>query len=327
MEGRDPTVRIAVVGDPGVGKTSLITAAATETFPDHPPPVLPPAILPAETVPECVPVVITDTSSRPEDAAALELAVQEASVVVLCFAMDRPNTLARVSRHWIPELRRMAGGAHVPVLLVGCKADARPADHTLQAAVVPILQNNPAVETCMECSAKKLQYVGEVFYLALRAVVHPTAPLFDAQAQTLRPLCSRALKRIFMLCDKDKVGLHGAGVHAEAGASGQNGGGVGCWNARLCSSMSPEECRAPSAPALAPQPFCHPTLQDGILNEAELNAFQIHCFNAPLQTEELIGVKQVVAERVPEVLLGAEVIALCCRKTQSFWGKIEGKPV
>ncbi|KAL6768446.1 hypothetical protein ACKKBF_B39160 [Auxenochlorella protothecoides x Auxenochlorella symbiontica] len=243
MEGRDPTVRIAVVGDPGVGKTSLITAAATETFPDHPPPVLPPAILPAETVPECVPVVITDTSSRPEDAAALELAVQEASVVVLCFAMDRPNTLARVSRHWIPELRRMAGGAHVPVLLVGCKADARPADHTLQAAVVPILQNNPAVETCMECSAKKLQYVGEVFYLALRAVVHPTAPLFDAQAQTLRPLCSRALKRIFMLCDKDK---------------------------------------------------------DGILNEAELNAFQIHCFNAPLQTEELIGVKQVVAERVPE---------------------------
>ena len=26
-------VKIAVVGDPGVGKTSLITAAATETFP------------------------------------------------------------------------------------------------------------------------------------------------------------------------------------------------------------------------------------------------------------------------------------------------------
>ena len=68
---------IAVIGDSGVGKTSLITAAATETFPDHPPPVLPPARLPAETTPEAVPLVITDTSSRPEDRQALEAACQQ----------------------------------------------------------------------------------------------------------------------------------------------------------------------------------------------------------------------------------------------------------
>ncbi len=71
------TVYIAVIGDSGVGKTSLITAAATETFPDHPPPVLPPARLPAETTPEGVPLVITDTSSRPEDRQALEAACQQ----------------------------------------------------------------------------------------------------------------------------------------------------------------------------------------------------------------------------------------------------------
>lgn len=70
------TVHICVVGDDGVGKTSLITAAATETFPDHPPPVLPPAKLPADTTPEGVPVIITDTSSRPEDKQSLELACQ-----------------------------------------------------------------------------------------------------------------------------------------------------------------------------------------------------------------------------------------------------------
>lgn len=74
--GAPATVHICVVGDDGVGKTSLITAAATETFPDHPPPVLPPAKLPADTTPEGVPVVITDTSSRPEDKQALELACQ-----------------------------------------------------------------------------------------------------------------------------------------------------------------------------------------------------------------------------------------------------------
>lgn len=128
-EKADKTVFITVIGDSGVGKTSLITAAATETFPDHPPPVLPPAKLPADTTPEGVPVVITDTSSRPEDKQAFEAACRGASVIVLCFSMEKPNTLRRVSSHWMPELRRL--GLTVPILLVGCKSDIRPADQTL----------------------------------------------------------------------------------------------------------------------------------------------------------------------------------------------------
>jgi len=235
------TVYIAVIGDSGVGKTSLITAASTETFPEHPPPVLPPARLPADTTPEGVPVVITDTSSRPEDKQALESACREANVIILCFSMDTPQTLRRVSSHWLPELRGMA--VTVPVILVGCKSDVRPADQSLHQAVLPIVKTFPQIETCMECSAKNLQFVGEVFYYAMKAVIHPMAPLYEPEAQKLRPLCARALKRIFMLCDTD---------------------------------------------------------QDGILDDIELNNFQVHCFNAPLRTEELAGVKQVVSEKCPE---------------------------
>ena len=57
----------------GVGKTSLITAAATESFPDLPPPVLPPTRLPAEATPENVPMLIMDTSSRDEEKTSQEV--------------------------------------------------------------------------------------------------------------------------------------------------------------------------------------------------------------------------------------------------------------
>lgn len=51
-----------------------------------------------------------------------------------------------------------------------------------------------------------LLQIPEVFYYAQKAVLHPTAPLFDQETQTLRPQCVRALKRIFILCDHDKDG-------------------------------------------------------------------------------------------------------------------------
>jgi Ras family protein T1 len=78
-------VKICVVGDPQVGRTSLITAAATESFPDNPPPVLPPTRLGEDSTPEGVPLIITDTSSRPEDKPALELACLTSDVVILVF--------------------------------------------------------------------------------------------------------------------------------------------------------------------------------------------------------------------------------------------------
>lgn len=37
------------------------------------------------------------------------------------------------------------------------------------------------VETCVECSAKLPLNVSEVFYFAQKAVLHPTAPLYDSR--------------------------------------------------------------------------------------------------------------------------------------------------
>ena len=84
-DGAAGAVTIVVVGDEAVGKTSLITAAANESFPDATPPVLPPTKLPADSTPEQIPMVIVDTSSKSEDRQALELSLRVADVIVLLF--------------------------------------------------------------------------------------------------------------------------------------------------------------------------------------------------------------------------------------------------
>ncbi len=56
--------QVVVIGDQGTGKSSLIVAVATESFPEKVPPVLPPTRLPRDFYPDRVPLTIVDTSSR-----------------------------------------------------------------------------------------------------------------------------------------------------------------------------------------------------------------------------------------------------------------------
>ena len=97
----------------------------------------------------------------------------------------------------------------VPVVLVGSKIDQRGGEmlnHALDQEVQPVMDAFKEVETAIECSAKKMLNVAEVFYFASKAVVYPTQVLYDAAAKELRPECVSALHRIFKLCDKDHDG-------------------------------------------------------------------------------------------------------------------------
>ncbi|KAK9919810.1 hypothetical protein M0R45_028387 [Rubus argutus] len=241
--GSRTSVRIVVAGDRGTGKSSLIVTAAAENFPANVPPLLPPTRLPEDFYPERVPITIIDTSSRPEDNGKVAEDLKGADAVVLTYACDQPQTLDRLSNFWLPKLRQLE--VRVPVIVVGCKLDLRDENQqvSLEQVMSPIMQQFREIETCIECSAFKHIQIPEVFYYAQKAVLHPTAPLFDQETQTLKDQCVRALKRIFILCDHDR---------------------------------------------------------DGALSDAELNDFQVKCFNAPLQPSEIVGVKRVVQEKLPE---------------------------
>lgn len=53
-------VRILLVGDPGVGKTSLILSLVSEEFPEEVPPKCEEITIPADVTPEQVPTNIVD---------------------------------------------------------------------------------------------------------------------------------------------------------------------------------------------------------------------------------------------------------------------------
>jgi mitochondrial Rho GTPase 1 len=94
-------------------------------------------------------------------------------------------------------------------VLVGNKIDLRNRDENdnLEEKVMPIMNEFKEVETCVECSAKQPLNVSEVFYFAIKAVLHPTAPIYDSRDHVLKPACIDALRRIFRLCDLDKNGF------------------------------------------------------------------------------------------------------------------------
>ena len=64
-----------------------------------------------------------------------------------------------------------------PMILVGNKVDI--VDYSTMEAVLPIMNEFEEVETCVECSARNLKNISEMFYFAQKAVLHPSAPLWN----------------------------------------------------------------------------------------------------------------------------------------------------
>ncbi|KAJ3865271.1 P-loop containing nucleoside triphosphate hydrolase protein [Lentinula novae-zelandiae] len=233
-------VRILLVGDEGVGKSTIVTSLIKEAFVQHVQHIVPEVTIPPEVTPENVTTYIVDSGAGPQDRAHLESEIRKAHVICVVYSIDNPNSFDRIPAYWLPHFRQL--GVNVPVILVGNKIDLRGGEVTneaLEDEIIPIMNEFKEVETCVECSAKMPLNVSEVFYFAQKAVLHPTAPLYDSRDHMLKAACVRALKRIFKLCDLNK---------------------------------------------------------DGILDAHELNEFQRKCFDAPLQLQELEGIREMVTQ-------------------------------
>lgn len=172
-------VRILLVGERGVGKTSVILSLVSEEFADIVPPRSEEITIPADVTPELVPTHIVDYSSAEQGETDLVEEILKAHVICVVYSVNDDDTIERISTYWLPFIRQTLGEGHkVPVILVGNKIDL--VDYSTMEFVVPLMSEFAEIETCIECSAKTLRNISELFFYAQKAVLHPTAPLYDS---------------------------------------------------------------------------------------------------------------------------------------------------
>ncbi|XP_038068688.1 mitochondrial Rho GTPase 1-A-like isoform X1 [Patiria miniata] len=201
-------VRILLIGDSGVGKTSLILTLVSDEFPeeDQVPARAEEITIPPDVTPEKVPTHIVDYSSREQNDEILMEEIARADVICIVYAVNHRESIDSITDYWLPLVRNTLGADHsTPIILVGNKSDQ--ADANSLEGVVPIMNDYSEIETCVECSSRNLKNISEVFFYAQKAVLHPTGPLYSAEDKELKPECKRALSRIFTICDLDNDGV------------------------------------------------------------------------------------------------------------------------
>ena len=121
-----PQVKLVVVGDRGVGKTSFLICETTRNFPcNYVPTVF--DNYAANIVVRGFPFTVSlcNTAGQEDYDHLRPLSYPETDVFVVCFDVASRSSFQSVSEKWVPEVRHFVPEA--VVLLLGTKTDLRSA--------------------------------------------------------------------------------------------------------------------------------------------------------------------------------------------------------
>jgi len=177
------SVKLVVVGDGTVGKTCLLIAYTTNSFPDeYVPTVFDNYSANVMVDGKTVSLGLWDTAG-PEDYDRLRpLSYPSTDMFLICFSVVNPSSFTNVKNKWYPEVHHHCPDAKI--ILVGTKADLKDDRESLEK----LAQNGQTVvnyqqgeqmsreikSVCyMECSALTQKGLKLVFDEAIKAVVFP----------------------------------------------------------------------------------------------------------------------------------------------------------
>ncbi|KAI6239446.1 hypothetical protein M3Y99_00579400 [Aphelenchoides fujianensis] len=164
--------KLVIVGDGACGKTCLLIVFSKNEFPE----VYVPTVFE-----NYVELALWDTAGQEDYDRLRPLSYPDTDVILVCFSIDSPDSLANVKEKWAPEVRHYCS-PQVPLILVANKKDTR-----TDAAVIrelgrskqaPVsyeegkkMAESIGAQAYIECSAREGENVYEVFERAARAAL------------------------------------------------------------------------------------------------------------------------------------------------------------
>ena len=151
-------VKIVVIGDGGIGKTSLLVTYSTDAFPTkHVPTVFDNYEDDVTVDGHIIKMELWDTAGQEEYDRLRPICYKNCDAFVVCFSIKDPSSLEHIKSKWIPEIHKFQSG--VPWILVGTKADLRDSASAstheyVQTDVAKKLGVELGAEQFLECSAK-----------------------------------------------------------------------------------------------------------------------------------------------------------------------------
>ncbi|KAM0753538.1 small GTPase-binding protein [Meredithblackwellia eburnea MCA 4105] len=159
-------------------KTCLLIVFSKGTFPEvYVPTVFENYVADVVVDGKRVELALWDTAGQEDYDRLRPLSYPDSHVILICFAVDSPDSLDNVQEKWISEVLHFCSG--LPILLVGCKKDLRIDPKTIEelrrTSQRPVTAQEGAqvaqkigATKYLECSARTGEGVREVFEQATR---------------------------------------------------------------------------------------------------------------------------------------------------------------
>ena len=168
---REDDLKLILVGDSAVGKTCLLLTYLHGTFPEE---YIPTIIDGYQKKIANLDVSLVDTAGRYDYDIIRPQSYVNTDIVLVCFSISSPDSLARVSSEWLPEVERHGHGC--ALLLVGTKLDLR-SDPDVLAKITPVanaegkaMAKRIGAGGYVECSSFKGINLEKVFSTAVSIV-------------------------------------------------------------------------------------------------------------------------------------------------------------
>lgn len=178
------TIKLVVVGDGAVGKTCLLIAYTSNSFPrEYVPTVFDNYTAHVMVEGKTISLGLWDTAGQEDYDRLRPLSYPQTDVFLLCFSLVNPTSFKNIKIKWLREVRHHCPNAKL--ILVGTKLDAREDKETVekiqQQGMKPVettegeaLAKEIGAIRYMECSALTQKGLKTVFDAAIKVILLPS---------------------------------------------------------------------------------------------------------------------------------------------------------